>query len=263
MNRALLICSAAGLAVLLSACQVDSTDNATEAPLPLGEQQAAASDDNLAATDSLRLHSFKASPFLNSEPGPAILKPVQGDLGDGVAVDLSPAEPVVEPPSRARRRMDVDQLEASIKQVTGGLTWTIGNNSQFEALAQTLGKPNYIDLTAEDLEPAALFQKFLDDAARQVCDKLVEQESKVTLDPHILMLHAGAGDQWAEQPDKIKANLQHLVLRFHGRYLDTDAPEMEQWRWLYESAEFVSQDPVKAWRTVCVGLIVHPFFYTY
>ncbi len=190
-------------------------------------------------------------------------EPMEGALGEGVHVDLTPPAPVVEPLHRTRRRMDIDQLEATIEKVSGGMTWTQGNTNQFQALAQTLGKPDYVNLTGEDLEPSALFQKFLDDASRQVCDKMVAKEQGVSLDSKILMLHAGPQHTWADDPGKILNNLQHLLLRFHGRYVATDAPEMERWRWLYESAEFVSQDPTTAWRTVCVGLMVHPFFYTY
>jgi hypothetical protein len=34
-------------------------------------------------------------------------------------------------------------------------------------------------------------------------------------------------------------------------------------RWLYDSRLHVTRDPVVAWKTVCVGLISHPDFYTY
>ena len=190
--------------------------------------------------------------------------PAGGTLGEGVDVNIAPTPPVVEPAARQRRRMNIDQLEKSILQVTGGIGWTASNGtSNFQALSRTLGKPDYIDLTSEDLEPSALFQKFLDDAARQTCFKLAAKEQKITLDPKVLMVEAGPKDSWAKKPGKILNNLQQLLLRFHGDDVAIDDPQMEQWAWLYESAEFISKDPVVAWRTVCVGLMLHPGFYTY
>jgi hypothetical protein len=189
--------------------------------------------------------------------------PVLGSLGEGVSANLAPSVPVVEPPSRVRRRMDIDQLSASILRVTGGLEWKVGNNEQFTVLATTLGKPDFVELTQEDLEPSALFQKFLDDAARSVCFELVEQELLKAADERVLLKHVGPEDTLAEMPEAVLQNLQYLLLRYHGRNLSPDSQQLEHWRWLYETAEAVSGAPLMAWRTVCVGLIVHPHFYTY
>lgn len=194
------------------------------------------------------------------EPDPV---PVAGGLGEGTPAELLPAEPEVAPPTRARRRMDIDQLEASILRVTGGIGWTEGNKNQFEELARTLGKPNFVDLTSEDLEPSALFQKFLDDAARSVCGELVEADLAAPAAERQLMKHAGPDVTWKGAPNAVIENLRYLLLRYHGRSVASDAPELEPWRWLYEAAEHVAKDPSTGWRTVCVGLIVHPRFYTY
>lgn len=193
---------------------------------------------------------------------PETVDPSTGQLGDGQAVDLLPPPP--EDASRARRRMDIDQLEATLVQTTGQ-NWTDNNgNSQFTELSRTLGKPDYIDLTSEDLEPAALFQKFLDDAARDACFKAAAAEADtVTLDPPVLMVYAKKTDTLATASQKIEKNLAYLLLRFHGKHVTSESPEMDSWRWLYQSAELVSGDPALAWRTVCVGLVTHPNFYTY
>ena len=49
-------------------------------------------------------------------------------------------------PTRARRRMDLDQLSTSLSRVTDGLGWTEGRpgaeRDQFEELSRTLGKPD-------------------------------------------------------------------------------------------------------------------------
>lgn len=201
-------------------------------------------------------------PVVDPEAPPADeLTPADGSFGTGTPVDLLPPPP--EDPSRMRKRMDIDQLDAAIKRATGGIGWTKSGKNQFEALARTLGKPDYVDLTTEDLEPSALFQKFLDDAARMACTALAAQELTVAPDERVLMVDAGPEDTWKAQPEKVVQNLRYLLLRYHGKALTVASPELEPWRWLYESAEHVTKDPVTAWRTVCIGLITHPGFYTY
>ena len=77
------------------------------------------------------------------------------------------------------------------------------------------------------------------------------------------MVHVSPTDTWESNPAAVGDNLVELLLRYHGRKLASDAPELEQWKWLFRSAVMVSGSPVTAWRTVCVGLISHPYFYTY
>ncbi len=170
--------------------------------------------------------------------------------------------------TRARRRLDIDQLDASIRQVTGGIGWTEMRNGQevnlFEDLSDTLGKPDYVDSTQEDLSPNLIFMKFLNDAARQVCDKLTEYEAErfASLGPesrHLFIVASPSSEDDAE----IDANLQELLLRFHGTFAGPESPEMRQWRWLYDSSMHVAREPKVAWRTVCVGLMTHPDFYSY
>jgi len=188
------------------------------------------------------------------------VEPVDGKLGDGVSAALIPIE---EDPTRRRRRMDIDQLNQTIIRVTGGIGWTQANKNQFDVLASTLGKPDYIDLTKEDFEPSALFQKFLDDAARAVCYELVKKELSVPSNKRVFMVYSSPYNTWDDDPAAIDKNLTHLILRYHGRDLKEKPAELQQWRWLYRSAEHVSKKPVTAWRTVCIGLMNHPYFYTY
>ena len=191
--------------------------------------------------------------------------PSPGQLGHGMQAALLFFKIVEEAPLRNRRRMDIDQLDRSIQRVSGGIAWTLGNNkvNQFEALAQTLGKPDFLDLTREDLDLLVLFQKFLDDAARSVCAELVVHETEVVSSERVLMVHVAPQDTWESNPEGVDKNLAYLLLRYHGRKVAVDAAEMEQWRWLFRSAQLVAKQPVTAWRTVCVGLLNHPYFYTY
>ncbi len=181
--------------------------------------------------------------------------------------EINPAVRPPEDPTRSRRRMDIDQLDTSIRSVTGGIGWTEMNGQTevnlFESLASTLGKPDYLEITDEDLEPTAMFQKFLDDASRSVCDKLMSAEQSRSTAERTFFLHAEATDSLAERPEQVKANLQYLLLRFHGKKVAVDGPQMEPWTWLVQSAEHVGAEAPEVWRTVCVGLLIHPDFYTY
>ena len=209
------------------------------------------------------------------QPTPSAPSPKVEREPDPVPVSVTPSGPselVPEglgenDPTRRRRRMDLDQLDAAIRAVTGGIGWTERQGSRdvnlFEQLASTLGKPDYIQITEENLEPSAMFQKFLDDAARSVCDRLIQEEAQRPPEDRVFFVHADPSTTIAVSPDRVDRNLQALLLRFHGRHLAVDAPELEPWRWLVRSAEHVTSEPVEVWRTVCVGLFTHPDFYTY
>jgi hypothetical protein len=153
---------------------------------------------------------------------------------------------------RPRRRMDLDQLSAAISRVTDGLGWIRwwDGRDYYDVYAQTLGQPNYTDLTAEDLSPSLLFQKFLDDGSRQVCDQLVAREV------------AGGEKILTANPD-VRENLSALLLRFHGRVVPADSRQIDPWQRVYDTSTATTGDPMTGWRAVCVGLFVHPDFYSY
>ena len=137
------------------------------------------------------------------------------------------------------RRMDVDQLAASIERVTGGIQWTETDGRDevnlFEALASTLGKPDYIEATHEELKPTLLFQKFLGDAANSVCTKLMKREVSSEPAERIFLVEVTPEDTYATNPEGVARNMSAALLRFHGREIGLDSPEMSQWIWLYES----------------------------
>ena len=189
--------------------------------------------------------------------------PVDVTLGPAVDISLMPEPVEVEPGVRSRRRMDIDQLDASLRRVTGGIGWTTNNVNQFTSLAATLGKPDFLTNTRESLEVSAMFEKFLSDAARSACFALMTRELAAAPANRIFLVHASEADTLADAPAKIEANLEAALMRFHGRSKAVLGGELEQWKWLYQSAEHISNDPATAWRTVCVGLVTHPDFYTY
>ena len=187
----------------------------------------------------------------------------EGTVSGGNEVGLLPALPA---PRRVRKRMNLDQLNAAIIQATGGIAWTASNGkNEFSTLALTLGKPNYTDVTNEDLLPGALFQKFLSDAANSVCKKLVDKEKNIAkASARVLMRKVGLKDTITSNPKGVDANLVWLIKRFHSRSLAQTSQELEPYRFLFQAATKVSGGkPDQAWRAVCVTLIQHPHFYTY
>ena len=167
--------------------------------------------------------------------------------------------PVIVEPGRARRRMNLDQLESAFLQTSRGLNWTEMQGgrevSLFQSLSVTLGKPDYIQTTTEVLEPTTLFQKFLDDAARQVCGKMIARDLERPSEALVM--------NWSEDGASLNAHLQALLLHFHNRDLADDSPDLAQWRWLYDSLIFMTDAPAERWSAVCVALFTHPDFYTY
>ena len=175
--------------------------------------------------------------------------------------------PEVEWAVRPRKRMDLDQLEAAFLGVTNGIGWTHNGTATganlFEDLASTLGKPNYTTQTREDLLPGVLFQKFLGDAARQACDRLITRDLSVPAAERILLGTLASDATLATDPAGVEANLSRLLMRFHSREVLAGTTQMNPWRWLFESATHVSGSAPTAWQTVCVGLFTHPDFYSY
>jgi len=197
-------------------------------------------------------------------------------FGDGEEVDLGTD------PWRTRRRMDIDQLDASIRQVTGGIGWESWDRSEpprvreryFEKFSDTLGVPDYVNSASEDLTVSLLFVKFLDDAARDVCFRLADRE-------------AGEGESYDGEPqgifdpvavttvdnspEQVSDALAAMLLRFHGRSVAPDDPQLDPWRDAYGRLETAvlavegddDPEPRRIWAGLCVAMITHPDFYTY
>lgn len=255
MNRLLPLVLAPTVALALS---LGCSDNHQPRSYPVGDGAPAPDGDPDAAKDPADPGATDSPPADPASPAEPPGRPgVDVTVGGGSPVDVAPDDVIAEPPTRQRRRMDLDQLSTSLRRVTDGIGWTEIRNGreidQFEELASTLGRPDFVQITTEDLEPSALFQKFLDDAARSACDKVVTRDRSRVGEPRLLA-----------RPDETEVQtLQRLILRFHGRRLAADAPDLEHWRWLIESTTHVTGSAEEAWRGVCVALISHPDFYSY
>jgi hypothetical protein len=187
------------------------------------------------------------------------LAPVGASTHDEGAADLGLG------PSRPRRRMDLEQLDASIHRATGGVGWDDGNgNSILIANGSTLGLPDYLRSTSEDLNTSAIFLKFLSDAAQATCSTLVARETEPTTTQGVLFGQAPSNATMSADGPRIRAQLARLLLRFHGRRVRSEAPELERWSELYANARALRpEEPTAGWRMVCVALLTHPDFYSY
>ncbi len=180
--------------------------------------------------------------------------------------DIAPPD-IVEPPlpgARARKRMDLDQLNAALRAATGGIGWVENNNDQLVALSATLGRPDFLTTTEEDLTPSPLFQKFLGDASRKVCADLFVAEASRANEDRAFFVNVDKDETTAELGARLDDNLARLLLRFHGRRSDSETTRgaLDGWRFLFQSTERAAS-PAAAWGAVCLGLLQHPDFYTY
>jgi hypothetical protein len=217
------------------------------------------------------------APLFEELPPQAYLPDVEAiDIALGVLVEGAllptaeePPPPTEDPIYRPRRRMDIDQLDQAVERVSGGICWTDGtgdcedDDRLFVELASSLGKPDFRNSTQEDLSPSALFQKFLGDAARFVCNQMMVRELNNSASESILFQHVSSSDTLESNEVAVNTNISALIFRFHGRNIAPDSTRLELWRWLFQTSSIVANDPALGWRNVCVGLFSHPDFYSY
>lgn len=187
-------------------------------------------------------------------------------------VTTEPAEQVEVTPQpstagRSWRRMNMDQVKASLEKVSGGIGWVEIDGGEpydvFERLAGSLGKPDFLNSNVEDLEPLMLFQKFLDDAAISVCDKWIERERTQSAGNRLLLVHVDFDDTPQSAPAEIEANMRRALLRFHGKPIPEGDAMLQPWMTLLQTIYDNSSDMGTAWRGTCVALFTHPDFYTF
>lgn len=177
--------------------------------------------------------------------------------------------------SRGSGRLSVNQLRLSFPLVAGqtpegeDISW-----SQLERYAAALGEPDYADVTIENLDPSPLYAKFMDDAARDVCNRILDNDPTLaTAQERTLYRFVDFGDTIATNPTGVDQNLRYLKLRFHGiRVPDDQTQGIASLRTLFTraveasqgSAETPTENHVKeGWRLVCVALLSAPEFHIY
>lgn len=201
------------------------------------------------------------------------------ERGPNTGIDHPPVDPGKIVKSASARRMSVDQLRGSLPKVFGldvdgnPITWKVGTNDGLTRFDDPLGDPDFLDTTEEGLEPSPLYLKFMDDAARDVCQRVLTadaaRDAKVD---RVLLRHVETTDTAATAKEAVAENLRYLKLRFHGVYVakdDADALTPLQTLFADATAAAAAAEPpaeepaIEGWRAVCVGLVLSPEFHVY
>ena len=204
--------------------------------------------------------------------GPQVSLP-PGDVGAGQPQDSGPPEDAASPDAvpvaplapggRRVRRMTVSQLVASVPVITGGLRWTEnfgqGDLDMLEVLAPTLGVPDYLLVTEENLEASMIIAKFLQDMAHRLCLAWVAQDRAAAPSERTLVQHA---DWDSVDAAAVRANLRQLQLRFFSRFVpEHDDGSVEALYGLFAAASAGAPAGAEArdgWLAVCIAMMTDP-----
>ena len=191
------------------------------------------------------------------------------DSTDGLDATDGDHPPLDGPPaSRSVTRLSTEQLRLSLITTFGTdaggkpMAWSFqGKNGDIDALsddglAATLGKPDYVQVMAEDLSPSSLYVKLVDDMARDVCPKAIAADAGRAQADRVLTRFAGA-DEAAQAK-----NLRYLKLRFLGEASEDDDPVADLAA-VYAAAASGADAEDSGWTAVCVALLTSPAFHLY
>ncbi len=169
---------------------------------------------------------------------------------------------------RAAGRMTIEQLARSIPIVTDGLAWTEdfgqGPADMLQVLAPTLGAPDYLRVTEENLEPTLIIAKFLQDASQRICLRWVARDAGLEPADRSLVSHA----DWASTDEAlVRENLRRLQLRFYARHVaEADDPALDPLYQLFVDASSTAPAERAArdgWLAVCIAMMTDPEFVLY
>lgn len=202
--------------------------------------------------------------------------------GDTTPLDHPPVDEGALPrPSAAIRRLSLAQLRASLPVLFGTeedgvtpITWRMPDGKVgLNVMAGSLGEPDYIEITEENLEPSPMYAKFMDDLARDVCDRALRADvTRPAGATRVLAREADFGDTVASDAAAIDDNVRYLLLRLHAvKAAAGDDELVTPWRAVFAEATADAQDAgldddaatAEGWRAVCVGLVVAPEFHLY
>jgi hypothetical protein len=176
------------------------------------------------------------------------------------------------PASAGTRRLSTRQLAQSMAVVLGGSTWMVGTTNGFDARSRTLGEPDYLATVDENLEPSALFLKFMDDAAKDGCSRTVTADQTRAANQRVLYKTVSLTDTVASNRAAVDSNLGYLKLRFHGiKVAAGDEVTLAPLRKLFDDAVKGAAGTAtpnathvrEGWRAVCVALLMAPEYHLY
>ncbi|MEO1339405.1 MAG: hypothetical protein AAFV29_27445, partial [Myxococcota bacterium] len=151
--------------------------------------------------------------------------------------------------SRGPRRMSVAQLARSI-ETFGQLP--AGSIVFPTDLARSLGQPDYLQTTEENLEPTPLFMKFMIDLGGLICGELAANDEARPQDERIFT-------RFTDRQD----NLRHALRQATGIDGDEAAPYVERLQRVFEAGQRGPRGDISGYEAVCIALITSPEFLLY
>lgn len=206
----------------------------------------------------------------DDDPDPGQTVADMGGGAGGVGGGMEP-EPDPNPEARLDRaagRMTIEQLARSIPVITDGLRWTedfgAGEVDMLEVLSGTLGAPDYLRITEENLEPTLIIAKFLQDASQRICLRWVDRDRAQPAADRSLVTH----EDWASTDEaRVRENLRRLQLRFYARHIaDAADPGLDPLYRLFVDASSTAPPDRAArdgWLAVCIAMMTDPEFVLY
>jgi hypothetical protein len=208
-------------------------------------------------------------------PSTGVVPVSQKSLGSALPVDHPPlGTPGATSDSRQPTRLTILQLRGSLPVALGNdvngnpITWQVGSAQKpaagLDAFSRTLGEADYVNATEDNLEPSPIYVKFMDDAARNVCDQaLAADAAQPTPSQRTILRYVSPQDTPETNLAGFNQNLSYLKLRWHGIKVTDDAP-LAPLRVLFTAAGQNSRTPGQdGWRAVCVTLLTAPEFHIY
>lgn len=192
--------------------------------------------------------------------------PVEGQLEPipnphGTVTPLPDPEMQAGSVGRAPRRITVAQLKTSIETAVGR-PWT-----GLEALAPSLGRADFANVSTENTEPNLVFAKFLEDGAREVCLAQALAELPIT-DPNARVLSRTVpgtiGNLTQLNDAQVSELLVYLSTRFWGAPLSGD--ELTKWKSFFTQAAARAEAIRKrdqAFAAMCIAMMTDSRFLTY
>jgi hypothetical protein len=185
----------------------------------------------------------------------APLPPEERERIEVVAEDL-PDMPAEHPPvdgldvlSRGPRRMSVDQIERSVEKI-GDLP--AGTVVLDQSLALALGRPDYLRVTEESLEPSPLFMKFMMDLSGYICTALSDYDPMRPQEARVLTRF--------NTPDE---NIRYMLLRFTGIEGPEAEPYVVRLKEVYDTGLLGARAEKGGGEAVCMALFTSPEFLIY
>ena len=200
--------------------------------------------------------------------------------GDAPPTDHPPIDPAKKPVTSAvAQRVSIAQLRGAFPVILGkdvndkDITWMIGATSALDKMSDVLGEPDYAYVVQENRDPSALYLKFMDDAARDVCNRaLLADAARPNSATRVLYRHVEKTDTVTSNAAGVTQNLAYLKLRFHGtRVKDGDDTLLAPLRQVFTDSvnaaaagqSVTAAHVTEGWRSVCVALIIAPEFHLY